>query len=188
MTNKEIATRFLERTINERDAEGASADMLAAGFVFHNGRDRVTAASGWVAFAEGWLAGFPDLTIEVTFLMAEGDRVLARWQGTGTHRGSFRGVAATGRRIEASGMTLFQIHDGLIVEMWDSPSALGQPDSMRVLDWGCRESRNSRAQLGSMHGTPTGPAGSSFEGSWIACSSGRRTSSLHTQRPIFRMQ
>jgi len=134
MNDKELVTRFLERTFNDRDPRGAAADMLAAGFVLHSGRDTVTAAEGWVELAEGWLAGFTDLHIEVTFLMSEGDRVLAHWEGGGTHDGTFRGVVATGRRIEASGMTLFQIHDGVIVEMWDSPSALGQPDALRVVD------------------------------------------------------
>jgi predicted ester cyclase len=133
MTNKQVVTAFLERTFNDRDPAGAGR-ALADGFVFHNGRDLVTGVSGWVRFAEGWLRGFPDLRIEVTFLMAEDDRVLACWLGTGTHRGEFRGVAGTGHRIEASGMTLFQLSEDRIVEMWDSPNALGQPESLRVVE------------------------------------------------------
>ncbi len=132
MSNKQLVTDFLDRTFNRRDPAGA-AEVLVDGFRFHNGRDLVTGDAGWVRFAEGWLGGFPDLVVEVTFLMEEDDRVLARWVGTGTHRGEFRGVAPTGHRIEASGMTLFQLEAGRIVEMWDSPNALGQPESLRVL-------------------------------------------------------
>ncbi|MDQ3498415.1 MAG: ester cyclase, partial [Actinomycetota bacterium] len=44
--------------------------------------------------------GFPDLSITVEDVMAEGDRVAARITMRGTHRGEFQGITPTGKRVE----------------------------------------------------------------------------------------
>jgi steroid delta-isomerase-like uncharacterized protein len=61
---------------------------------------------------------FPDLSIAVEDVMAEGDRVAARVTLSGTHRGEFQGIAPTGRRVEVRAIDLFRIEDGKIVEHW----------------------------------------------------------------------
>ena len=63
-------------------------------------------------------AGFPDLSITVEDVMAEGDRVAARVVMRGTHRGEFQGIAPTGKRVEVSAMDMFRILDCKIVEHW----------------------------------------------------------------------
>jgi predicted ester cyclase len=63
-------------------------------------------------------AGFPDLTIAVEDVMAEGDRVSARVVMRGTHRGEFQGIAPTGKRVEVRAIDMFRIREGKIVEHW----------------------------------------------------------------------
>ena len=70
--------------------------------------------------------GFPDLTISVEDVMAEGDRVTARVTMRGTHQGEFQGIARTGKRVEVRAIDMFRIEDGKIVEHWghaDDPTA-----------------------------------------------------------------
>ena len=70
--------------------------------------------------------GFPDLTIAVEDVMAEGDLVTARVTMRGTHRGEFQGIAPTGKRVEVRAIDIFRIEDGKIVEHWghaDDPTA-----------------------------------------------------------------
>lgn len=62
--------------------------------------------------------GFPDLSITVEDVMAEGDRVAARVTMRGTHRGEFQGIAPTGKRVEVRAIDIFRISDGKIVEHW----------------------------------------------------------------------
>jgi steroid delta-isomerase-like uncharacterized protein len=62
--------------------------------------------------------GFPDLSITVEDVMAEGDRVAARVVMRGTHQGEFQGIAPTGKRVEVSAMDMFRIADGKIGEHW----------------------------------------------------------------------
>jgi steroid delta-isomerase-like uncharacterized protein len=73
--------------------------------------------------------GFPDLTIAVEEVMAEGDKVTARVTMRGTHQGEFQGIAPTGRRVEVRAIDIFRIEDGKIVEHWghgDDPTAFLQ--------------------------------------------------------------
>ena len=52
-------------------------------------------------------------------VIAEGDRVLVRWTSHGMHRGEFNGLAPTGKHTTNSGINIFRIADGKIVEVWD---------------------------------------------------------------------
>ncbi len=70
--------------------------------------------------------GFPDLTISIEDVMAEGDRVTARVTMRGTHRGEFQGIAPTGKRVEVRAIDMLRISNGKIVEHWghaDDPTA-----------------------------------------------------------------
>jgi steroid delta-isomerase-like uncharacterized protein len=62
--------------------------------------------------------GFPDLSIMVEDVIAEGDRVAARVTMRGTHRREFQGIALTGKRVEVRAMDMFRISNGKIVEHW----------------------------------------------------------------------
>lgn len=61
-------------------------------------------------------SGFPDFTVSVDDVVAQGDRVAYRWTMTGTHQNEYEGLAATGKTLTATGMTFLRLQDGLIVE------------------------------------------------------------------------
>ena len=63
-------------------------------------------------------AAFPDLTIEIDELVAEGDKVCARATTRGTHRGTIFGLAPTGKTVTMTGLTMVRIVDGRLVESW----------------------------------------------------------------------
>ena len=46
--------------------------------------------------------------------IAEGDKVLTRFEWTGTHRGDFLGVPATGRSVKVWGMVIDRLQSGRI--------------------------------------------------------------------------
>ncbi|MFI9153860.1 ester cyclase [Streptomyces sp. NPDC053367] len=83
---------------------------------------------------EMWRGAF-DFTFTVEDLIADGDRVCARWFWKGTHKGDFLGVAATGRECSMAGTTVFRCGgDGKIVEGWWSYDRLGLMAQLGVLD------------------------------------------------------
>ena len=54
-------------------------------------------------------AAFPDIAVTVYDRVAEEDKVVTRWSATGTHTGSFAGVAATGRSITVTGIHIHRV-------------------------------------------------------------------------------
>ena len=76
------------------------------------------------AFMADFRAAFPDLNFRgAADLIAEGDYVVGRWQGGGTHTGPAFGdfiigslPAATGRKMYFTGTTVLRIKDGKIAE------------------------------------------------------------------------
>lgn len=68
---------------------------------------------------------FSDLRMAEADSVKEGDKLAFRWLLSGTHEGEFMGVAATGRRIEATGMDIVRVADGEIVEHWGEFDAMG---------------------------------------------------------------
>jgi len=63
-------------------------------------------------------------------LIAEGDKVVARVTGYGTHEGTYRGIRATGRKVQMAGIVIWRIRRGKIVERW---SASHTEDLMRQI-------------------------------------------------------
>ena len=64
--------------------------------------------------------GFPDLSVTIEDIAADGDKVWDRITATGTHTGEYRGLAPTGRPVTLSGMRIWRIVDGQLAERWSA--------------------------------------------------------------------
>jgi steroid delta-isomerase-like uncharacterized protein len=72
---------------------------------------------------------FPDLSVTIQDMVAEGDLVAVRGTWRGTHQGAFRGVPAIGRKVEFGGMVFWRVSGGQIRERWgliDTPGLMRQ--------------------------------------------------------------
>ena len=121
--NKELVRRFFEEVWNE--GREAAIDAYLAEETTGNDPGFGTGRESFRAQWRRWRAAFPDIHFAVEDLVGEGDRVVSRWTLTGTHRGEFQGIAATGRRVRVAGMSLDRLADGKIVSGFDSWDALG---------------------------------------------------------------
>jgi len=65
-------------------------------------------------------------------LIAEGDKVVARITGYGTHEADFLGVPRTGKEIKMSGIVIWRIRAGKIVEHWAQNDTLGLMQQLGV--------------------------------------------------------
>jgi len=70
---------------------------------------------------------FPDAHHTINDLIAEGDRVVLRTTARATHRGDFEGIARTDRSVEFTGLVVYRIQNGRIVESW------GEIDFLRLI-------------------------------------------------------
>ena len=63
--------------------------------------------------------------MKIDQIIEQGDKVVARWTATMTHKGEFLGFAPTGKKVTITGTSTQRISDGKIVEGWDNWDQLG---------------------------------------------------------------
>ncbi|CAO5166603.1 putative ester cyclase [Frankia sp. AiPs1] len=122
---KDIARRIYEEVVNH-----GRVDLLET-FIADDGDDTTRARSGWSSGRDGfvehvqWLrTAVPDVRTTVTDLLAEGNRVVVYWRIEGTQRGELFGVAPTGRRIDATSISLFTFRNGQVINYSVQPDRL----------------------------------------------------------------
>jgi predicted ester cyclase len=65
-----------------------------------------------------YLSAFPDVNYTIDDILAEGDKTVIRCTIRATHKGTFMGIPATGKRIVVKGVEIDRIAGGKIVEAW----------------------------------------------------------------------
>lgn len=68
---------------------------------------------------------FPDTTLNVDLMVAEGDSVAAFVSYQSTHTGSFLGHPPTGKVVRVTGMDIMRYSDGQVIELWSQFDDLG---------------------------------------------------------------
>jgi steroid delta-isomerase-like uncharacterized protein len=130
--NKSIVRWLYEEVWNKRHLEVAG-ELIAASHAVQL-FDAADSGIGPEAYARNvtqFVRAFPDLKFTVLDLVAENDKVVAFWNISGTHKGEFRGIARTGKRISVDGITINQLANGKIMDsyvsldMWGMMQQLG---------------------------------------------------------------
>ncbi len=68
---------------------------------------------------------FPDKRYTIHDLIAEGDKVVARWSLSATHKGDYMGIPATNKQVTITGTYVIRIADGKQIEWWLEGDFLG---------------------------------------------------------------
>ena len=123
--NSAIVRDFVEETINQGRIDSTER------FVWEDVVEQVPfpgqgpGVEGLKDVLRGMRAGFPDIHFAIEEQIAEGDKVLSRFEWSGTHRGEFLSVPATGRPVKVWGMVIDRLVDGRIKETRIIMDALG---------------------------------------------------------------
>ena len=80
---------------------------------------------GTKQFFTGFRAAFPDLSFKVEDTIAEGDYVVQRVMGTGTMKGAFQGMPASGKSAKWEEIHIVRFANGKVVEHWANVDQLG---------------------------------------------------------------
>ena len=124
--NKAIVLRLYEEVWNNRKLQLAG-EIISPSHALH-GPNFSGSAIGPEAYGRQialFLAGFPDLHFSVEDTVVENEKVVACWNISGTHKGEFMGVPATGKNISIDGMTIHHIAAGKIMDSYSNWDALG---------------------------------------------------------------
>jgi steroid delta-isomerase-like uncharacterized protein len=115
--NKAIMRRMIEELWNQGKMEVAD-ELFAADHVAPDLPMAPPGPDGVKMIAGMFLSAFPDLHMEIEDIIAEGDKVVARFTETGTHKGDYMGIPATGNKVKFSEVGILQIEGGKIVKSW----------------------------------------------------------------------
>ena len=124
--NKALVRRRFENLFNAGDLTVAD-EITAQDSVNHDPTldDLPRGPKGDKPVVSLYRGAFPDANISVEEQIAEGDEVVIRWTGRGTHQGELMSVPPSGNRVEVSRITINRVSGGKIAETWANYDALG---------------------------------------------------------------
>jgi len=124
-SNKQLCRDYF-RAFLARDSAWMERHV-AAGFVRHDPGlpFEVRGPAGVLQLHDVLLPAFPDMRLDLHYLVGEGEKVLVRLSIRATHSGAFGDLAATGRAIDVPVLDLFQIRDERLIEHWAQLDNLG---------------------------------------------------------------
>jgi len=122
--NEAVVRRFFEEFCNQRRSEIAE-EIVTADFRSHGPQAPPADGPDGLRARVRLYQESVDGHWNVDELFSAGDRVSARWTGTGTHVGELMGVPPTEKPIEVEAISIFRIAEGKIAEEWTVWDALG---------------------------------------------------------------
>src|SRR5918993_2860009 len=112
--NKAVVRREQAELWNHTGDLDAAEELFAA--------DQAEAAKQEAA---NFRQGFPEVISTIEDLIAEGDKVVARWRSRATHQGEYMGIAPSGKEVEFTGISFYRIEEGKIAESWTVEDQFG---------------------------------------------------------------
>lgn len=125
--NIAIAKVWHEEVINRRNPASLK-DILAPGVVHHaaGGYPETMDAAKVAAMMDDFLVAFPDLKYSFDQFIAKGDHVVERYTATGTQQGPLGALKPSGRKATWTGINIFRLECGKIVEVWSQVDAIAR--------------------------------------------------------------
>jgi len=126
--NKALVRQFYDEVFNTGNVEHLDK-YIAADAIDHEvapGKpDPQPCQASVKEFLSVFRKAFPDLKVKVEDIIAEGDKVVARCTMTGTHKGEFMGMPATGKAFSIQFIDVIRLKGGKCVEHWGSSDNAG---------------------------------------------------------------
>ncbi len=144
--NPTVVQRFVEEVINQGRMDSA------AQFVCEDVVEQVPlpgqgpGLEGLKDILRQMREAFPDLDFSIKEQIAEGEKVVSRFEWTGTHQHQFLGVPATGRPVRVWGVVIDRLEGGRIKDTRILMDTLGL-----MVQTGCVSSASSMITLSHVH-------------------------------------
>jgi steroid delta-isomerase-like uncharacterized protein len=131
--NKAVVFRYYDEVLNQGHISVLD-EIAAADYVENdpfpgqaNGLDDLKARVSTL------LTAFSPCAFTIEDTVAEDDRVVVRWNSTGTHSGDFLGIPATDRGYTIAGVDIHRVTDGRMAEHWHVVDQLSQLQQLGLI-------------------------------------------------------
>jgi steroid delta-isomerase-like uncharacterized protein len=135
---KAVIQDFIEKIWHEGNLD-AIEEFIAPNYIRHTshfreaGRD-VRGPEGARASIAALRAVFPDIHFTSEDVLVDKDKVIVRWTCRGTHKGEFRRIPPTGKQVTFTGITIYRVANGKIVERWSVEDGISLLQQLGALD------------------------------------------------------
>jgi predicted ester cyclase len=130
--SKQLIRRFYTEIVGAGDYSNLDS-FVAADYVDHNAAEESGRGPEVVrTHLEPIRITLPDFTIQIEDIFAEGDHVVTRVTGRGTHLGEWMGIKPTGREVRLKGINIDRVDRGRIAEHWGEADTIGMLVQMGV--------------------------------------------------------
>ncbi len=123
-SNAEVARQWEAVWGNEDDA--ALEDLSQPDIIHHvGGAGDISNVADLRSRVQVFATAFSDHTLTVDEVIADGDYVVIRWTASGTQTGSFFDLAPSGVQVTWTGINIFRVECGMVVESWSEADGVG---------------------------------------------------------------
>jgi len=134
--NKAVVRKAIEEVNNRDPAKGVETiidGFTAPDYIDHT--NQLRGPEGVKQFYAVFLKAFPDYHRTIEDIIAEGDKVWVHSITTMTHTGKFHGAAPTGKKITITGVNIYRMVNGKVVEGWNVTDQLDMLKQLGVIEY-----------------------------------------------------
>jgi steroid delta-isomerase-like uncharacterized protein len=124
-SGKMVARGFFDAFDKGIALDAMGEQFLAPDFVFRGPSMPPMDVAAYKQFGASFRTGFPDLVHTIEDQIAEGEKVVTRVTVTGTNKGEFQGMPATGKQVKITGIAIDRVVNGKIKERWVEFDVMG---------------------------------------------------------------
>ena len=117
---KEVVRQLVDTFNDPQKRESKYFEFYDDSLVIHGFPSNLpTNKEGFKQFIYSLWQAFPDIRIIFEDIIIEGNKVAGRYYLSGSHKGEFLDIQATGTHFKFNGMTVFAFRDAKIMERWN---------------------------------------------------------------------
>lgn len=131
--NKQIVNRFAEEVVNKHNYDLIN-ELVAEDFIDHTPLGETRGRGALRETTNHLRTAFPDFSVTLHDVVAEGDTVAVRMTQRGTHEGHFMGAESTGRPFEIEAIAFLRLNDGQMAERRVRPNVLGFLQQLGIVE------------------------------------------------------
>ena len=114
--NKKIIRKYIEEIVNTGNVKDIEKYISPQYYEGNRPDGQRVGIAGAKEHILGVRQTYPDLKLEISQQIAEGDWVATCITAEGTHQGKWMGMTPTGKKVKITGVNIDKVMDGKIVE------------------------------------------------------------------------
>ena len=131
--NKAVIRRLFSEVLNKGNLDLVD-DLISSDYTHYDSANPdLIGPNGYKELVTKYRNSFSDLKHIIKDIVAEEDKVVVRFEWSGTHDGYLEGIAPTGTHTKGMGISIFRFSEVKIEECWDIWDALGLMQQLGVV-------------------------------------------------------